>query len=132
MCSYIPYKKNILSITAINRDSDFTTIVQPYLQGAPTSSQVPSAATCQTIKSSSAGMPAQQFIGGQQTQVVQEVSTLAGMLSFLSTLEESSENDLLLQSELTQLFMKSCSRKNMAVLMTRQLFSAEVLKCFWA
>jgi len=35
-------------------------------------------------------------------------------------------NELLANSELVQIFMKSCSRKNMAVLMTRRLFSEDV------
>lgn len=50
----------------------------------------------------------------------------AGVSSLLSSLEESSEGDLLSWSELTQIFMISCSRKNTAALMTRRLFSTEV------
>ena len=90
------------------------------VQRPSTSAQVPSAASHQAITSTSAGVPAPQHLGGQQ--VVQGASASA----IVSSLEESLDDDLLSRSELTQIFIKSCSRKNMAVLMTRRLFSAEV------
>ena len=93
------------------------------VQRPSNSAQVPSAASHQAITSTSAGVPALQHLGGQQTQqVVQGASASA----IVSSLEESSDDDLLSWSELTQIFMKSCSRKNMAILMTRRLFSTEV------
>ena len=89
-------------------------------------------------------MPMQQSLEGQQTASLGEESVAATVTSsqqvvhsstaattvsasaVLSSLEESSEGDLLSRSDLTQIFMKSCSRKNMAVLMTRKLFSEEI------
>ena len=87
-------------------------------------SKVPSAALDQTVTSTIAS---HQSIGGQRAhQVTQGASISAKATPILSSLEESSEGDLLSHSQLTQIFMKSSSRKNMAVLMTRQLFSPEV------
>ena len=95
-------------------------------QEAPVSTKVPPAAG-HTVIPTAAGMSNHQSTAGQGTQQkIQGVSTSAGVSSLLSSLEESSEDDLLSRSELTQIFMKSCSRKNMAVLMTRRLFSPEV------
>ena len=69
----------------------------------------------------------------QQTASLQPVNrplSLAGMPSLQSSEESSQEIsspvEYFSRSELTQIFMKSCSRKNMAVLMTRKLFTEEV------
>ena len=69
----------------------------------------------------------------QQTASLQPVNrplSLAGMPSLQSSEESSQEIsspvEYLSRSQLTQIFMKSCSRKNMAVLMTRKLFTEEV------
>ena len=58
--------------------------------------------------SASVGMPTLQSFAGKPSQ------------------ETPPPDEYLSQSELTQVFMKSCSRKNMAVLMTRRLFSQEI------
>ena len=96
------------------------------VQEISTLAQVPSAATCQTVTSTTARVSTHQSLGKQDSQVVQGASTSARVSSLLSSREESSEDDLLSRSELTKFFMKSCSRKHMAVLMTRRLFSPEV------
>ena len=58
--------------------------------------------------SASVGMPTLQSFAGEPSQ------------------ETPPPDEYLSQSELTQIFMKSCSRKNMAVLLTRRLFSQEI------
>ena len=84
------------------------------------------AALGQIVTSTIAGVSSHQSIGGQGTQqITQEASISVKALPILSSLEESSEGDLLSHSQLTQIFMKIRSRKNVSVLMTRQLFSPE-------
>ena len=111
----------------------------------------------QTLPSTSAArVPMRQSLGGQQThtgvpaslrgeeslaatshqtvassqQTVNSIlATRVSASAVLSSLEESSEGDLLFRSDLTSIFMKSCSRKNMVILMTRRLFS-ECLQMF--
>ena len=112
------------TLSAAVRQSSGGQGTHQVLQGVPVTAQVPSAALDQTVTSTIAS---HQSIGGQGAhQVTQGTSISAKATPILSSLEESSEGDLLSHSQLTQIFMKSCSRKNMAVLMTRQLFSPEV------
>ena len=103
------------------------------VQEISTLAQVPSAATCQTVTSTTARVSTHQSLGKQDSQVVQGASISARVSSLLSSLEESSEDNLLSRSRVNKNFYEKLFQKthgcfdDMTIIQFR---SANELKCF--